>query len=326
MFAKEQAHDWDVSGSSNAQEQAARVLNHLFETLQKSDSLAPIDKAMIVCQCHVHDGPWQNLLAHYSGALGDGVHAEDGGLGRVDDGRGQHAAVHAAIADGEGAARHVINADGAVPRLLAQYVDRALHAGKVQLVHVTQHWHYQALGCRHGNADIAVVTVDDVGAVDDSIHGGNGQQSLGAGLDEGTHEAQLHAMLLQKCVLVVSAQLHEAGHVHLVEGGQHGVGVLSALQPIRHPHPQSCHLHPPFWPLRTVCRAGRLLALRRGRGGSLGGRRRGHGCLLRRHLWICLLGRLLLWRGGSILLLGWGCLAGGAAFRPLVHYEHLLPH
>ena len=51
----------------------------------------------------------------------------------VDDGRAHHAAVHTAVADGEGAARHVIDADRTVPRLLAQCPQVLLNARETQL-------------------------------------------------------------------------------------------------------------------------------------------------------------------------------------------------
>lgn len=60
---------------------------------------------------------------HYHSALVDGVHAEDGRLGRVDDGGGQQAAIDSAVGDGESAASHLINADGPIPGLLAQAID-----------------------------------------------------------------------------------------------------------------------------------------------------------------------------------------------------------
>ena len=41
------------------------------------------------------------------------------------------------------------------------------------------------------------------------------------------------------------AQLHEVGHVHFIEGGQHGIRVLGALQPLSYSGPQSSHLHTP---------------------------------------------------------------------------------
>ena len=51
--------------------------------------------------------------------------------------------------------------------------------------------------------------------------------------------------LVHSAYLVVRSELHEVCHVNLVEGGQHGVGVLGALQALGHARPQPGHLHPP---------------------------------------------------------------------------------
>ena len=45
--------------------------------------------------------------------------------------------------------------------------------------------------------------------------------------------------------LVVRSELHKIRHVDLIECGQHGIGILGTLQPLRHARPQPGHLHPP---------------------------------------------------------------------------------
>lgn len=61
--------------------------------------------------------------------------------------------------------------------------------------------------------------------------------------------------------LEVLPELHEVGHVNLVEGGQHGVGVLGALEALGHTGTQAGHLHPPLGPAwlagGLVCRGWR---------------------------------------------------------------------
>lgn len=43
------------------------------------------------------------------GPVKDAVHAQDGRLRRVDDGSAEHGAEHSSVADGEGAAVHVLH-------------------------------------------------------------------------------------------------------------------------------------------------------------------------------------------------------------------------
>merc|ERR1719397_438804 len=54
--------------------------------------------------------------------------------------------------------------------------------------------------------------------------------------------------LLAIFILVVLPQLHDGGHVELIEGGQHCIGVLRFLQPAGDLHPHPVHLHPVLAP------------------------------------------------------------------------------
>ena len=51
-------------------------------------------------------------------------------------------------------------------------------------------------------------------------------------------------MLLLEGILVGAAQRHDAAHIHLVEGGQHGGGVLGLLQALGDALAQARHAHP----------------------------------------------------------------------------------
>jgi hypothetical protein len=62
-------------------------------------------------------------------------------------------------------------------------------------------------------------------------------------LGEEAHEAELHAVLLLKQLLVLLAEFHHRAHVHLVVGGQHGGGVLRIFQATRDGLAQLGHAH-----------------------------------------------------------------------------------
>ncbi len=104
--------------------------------------------------------------------------------------------------------------------------------------------------------------------------------ALHAGLHEKAHEAQLHAVLLLEQVLVLVAQVHHRAHVDLVEGREHGGGVLRLLEPACDGRPQPRHLHALF-ARGIVCRGRRAHLHGSGRLGD--GRGRGSGALDRRH-------------------------------------------
>ena len=68
-------------------------------------------------------------------------------------------------------------------------------------------------------------------------------QGKAGSLHEGRHKAKLDAMFTNKGLLELLPQLNETAHINLVEGGQHGVSVLSVLQSLCNPLPHSVHLN-----------------------------------------------------------------------------------
>ena len=104
-----------------------------------------------------------------------------------------------------------------------------------------------------------------------------------AGLHEEAHEAELHAVLLLEQLLVLVAQRHDRAHVDLVEGRQHGGGVLRLLQAARDGLAQPRH----------AARAPRARHRRRGDGArictaAVGDRRRRRGGALDRRQHVAL--------------------------------------
>ena len=192
---------------------------------------------------------------------------------RVEDRRRHQRAVDAAVGDGEGAALHLLDRRACRRgRGLPKSAMRLLDLGDRELVGVAHHRHDEALVGADGDADVVVVLVDDVAAVDLGVDGRDLLQRLDAGLHEEAHEAELHAVLLLEHVLVLVAQLHHRAHVDVVERRQHGGGVLRVLQAPRDGLAQLRHPHALF--ARGVVR-------RRGRAG-LDGRRRAPGAARRR--------------------------------------------
>ena len=119
------------------QEQPARILNDILHTPEEGHSLTTIYEPVVVREGHIHDRTRQDLLANHHGPLCDGVHAQDGALWRVDDGRAEKTAIHSAIGDGKSAACHIINGNCPVPSLLAKCID-GLHQGPEIKLHSAQ--------------------------------------------------------------------------------------------------------------------------------------------------------------------------------------------
>ena len=113
-------------------------------------------------------------------------------------------------------------------------------------VRVAHHRHHEALLGADRDADVVVVLVDEILPVDLGIDRRNVLQRLDHRLGEEAHEAELRAVLLLEHVLVLAAQVHHRAHVHVVERGQHGGGVLGVLQAARDGLAQLRHLHALF--------------------------------------------------------------------------------
>ena len=142
-----------------------------------------------------------------------------------------------------------------------------------QLVGVAHHRHDEALVGADGDADVIVILVDEVGAVDLGVDRGNLLQRLNARFDEEAHEAKLGAMLFLEGVLVAGAQRHHFAHVDLVEGREHRRGVLRVLEAAGDGLTQLGHAHPFF--AGAVVGGGRA---RRGHGSRSGAGMGAGGC------------------------------------------------
>ena len=114
---------------------------------------------------------------------------------------------------------------------------------RLEPVAIAHDRHDEALVRADGDAEVIVIFVDDIGAVDLGVDGGHLPQRGGARLHEKSHEAEFYAVLLFECVLVTGAQGHDFGHVGLVEGRQHGGGILRVLEPPRDGLAQPRHRH-----------------------------------------------------------------------------------
>ena len=164
-------------------------------------------------------------------------------LRRVEDRRRHQRAIDAAVGDREGPAREILDRQFAVARLAGQRSDRLLDLGKGHSVGVTHDRHDQTLLGADRDADVVVVFVDDVVAVDFGVDLGQLLQRDDRGLDEDRHEAEADPVLLLEGVAMALAQRHRLGHVDLVEGRQHRGGVLRRLQALGDAPPQTGHAH-----------------------------------------------------------------------------------
>src|ERR1700680_503912 len=196
----------DVEGNLEVDHEPRRILDDFLDPHQEGDRLAAVDDAVVVGQREVHHRPRHDLALARHRPLLDAMHAEDARLRRVEDRRRHQRAVDAAVRDGEGAALQLLDGELALARLLAELGDRLLDAGEREPVGVAHHRHYETLVAADGDADVVIILVDEVGAVDLGVDRGHVVQRLHHSLDEEAHEAQAHAVLLLEGVLVFRAE------------------------------------------------------------------------------------------------------------------------
>mmetsp|Transcript_72386 Transcript_72386/g.117430 ORF Transcript_72386/g.117430 Transcript_72386/m.117430 type:complete len:222 (+) Transcript_72386:339-1004(+) len=198
-----------LSLSLQIQEQPAGVLDLLLDALEECHRLAPINDAVVVGKSHIHHRADFNFSVDYVRPFDGGVHPQNSALRLVDNRGRHHGAENATVRNGEGASRHILQSQISGSRLFAEVIDGALNVRKTHALHVTQHWHYETVGRRHGHAHVNVVTVHHVVAVDDCIHNRGLLQGPCRGSHEHRHEAQFHVVLLHELVLVQITHLDD---------------------------------------------------------------------------------------------------------------------
>ncbi len=139
----------------------------------------------------------------------------------------------AAVGDRERSALEVVDRDRPFARLGREGGDGLLDRGEREPVGVADDRHHQpALGA-HGHADVVVVVVDDLVAVDPALTAGKAFKASTAALTKNDMKPSDDAVLLLKSLLVLVAQRHDARHVGFVEGRQDRRGLLGLDQSLR---------------------------------------------------------------------------------------------
>lgn len=77
------------------------MFQELFDFDEKLHGVAAIDEAVIVGEGDIHHGAAADAFADAHGAALNGVHSQDGALGRVENRRGEERAEYASIGDGK---------------------------------------------------------------------------------------------------------------------------------------------------------------------------------------------------------------------------------
>ena len=81
IFAHLKLIDASMStAASYIQQQSTRVFHHIFDSSQEEYSLSPVNQSMVVCECNVHHGSWNNVASNHHRAAHYRVHPQDSRL------------------------------------------------------------------------------------------------------------------------------------------------------------------------------------------------------------------------------------------------------
>src|SRR5262245_56194173 len=88
-------------GALDFQQHPRRILDHIFDPIEKNDCFTAVDNSVVVCQREIHHRPnYYRAIERYRTVL-DGMKTEHAALRRIHNWRRQHGTVDAAIADRE---------------------------------------------------------------------------------------------------------------------------------------------------------------------------------------------------------------------------------
>jgi hypothetical protein len=182
-----------------------------------------VDEPVVVPQREIRHRPDRYRLVDDDRTLFDRADAEDRHLRLVDDRHPELRAELPWIRDREGAALDVIRFQLLRARALGKVGDRAAEAEQVLLVGLFDHGNDEAAFKRHCDADVDVLAVDDVVAVERGIDDGKAPQRGDHGLGNERHIRQLRPTLLVLGFLLLAnaldgREVHVEDRVHMGGG------------------------------------------------------------------------------------------------------------
>ena len=154
------------------------------------------------------------------------MHAQNGALRWIQDRRRHQRAINTTIRYSKGAASHFIRGDFTIARPRTKISNSLFGCGQIHRPGIFNHWHYKALRCTNGNADIIIIFVNDIITVNFSIHSWEFTERLNCCLYKYPHKPQTGVMYRLECLFEISAQCHQRQHVNFIECGQHGRCIL----------------------------------------------------------------------------------------------------
>ena len=164
-----------------------------FRCDMNSSATAPSINAVVVAERQIPHRPDRDRIVDHDGTFLDVADAEDRHLRLVDDRHAEQRAEHAGIRDGERAAADFVRLELLRARARRQIRDRAAQAEQVLFVRVLDDGDDQPPVERDRDAEVDVLVIDDVVAVDRGVDDRHGAKRVDDGLQDERQKGQLGA-------------------------------------------------------------------------------------------------------------------------------------
>src|SRR5687768_15450979 len=146
------------------------VLEPFLDVREEAARVSTIDQPMVVAETQVAHRTNRYRIVYHDGAFLDGSDAEDGDLRLVDQRQPVESAEDPGIGDGESSALHFIGIQLLRSGAAGQIVDAAAQPEQVLFIRLADHRHDQPVVEGYGDAEVDVLLVDDILAVDGRVH------------------------------------------------------------------------------------------------------------------------------------------------------------
>ena len=124
---------------------------------------------MIVGESQIHHGTDLDLISDRDRALLNRVHAEDGGLGRIQNRGGENRAIDATIRYGEDAAEQVGEGEFSFSGSGGDGCEGFFHSCEVELIAIPKNGNHQTSVGPHRHTDIEIVLRNDFVPFDSGV-------------------------------------------------------------------------------------------------------------------------------------------------------------
>ena len=201
---------------------------------------------MIVAQRQIHHRTNHNLIVDRHGPLLNRVHAEDRGLGWVEDRGAEERAEDPAVGDREGATAEFFDRQFVVADGIGEAFDFSFDPAEGHVLNLMQHRHGQPALGTDGDAEIDVLVIDDILPFKIGVDAREFLERHHDGTREKAHKPKADTMHFLESLFEFRAEAHHFGEVDFIEGGEDRRRLLGLHEALGDGLADLRHLHATF--------------------------------------------------------------------------------